>query len=109
MASVKEKVIRKSIAQCEKQIKAIDEILDFSPVLEIIKAREEAQEVISRKLPYAQQYPLIKALGEREKKAFAMAEKQKKSSALISEKAKLTCELNSLNSELWFLTKALIG
>lgn len=103
--SIKEQVVRESIARIEARIATIDEVVFANPLSQIIKGRMKANEILSEhKDDHQTILELIKPLAAEEKRLFALAEKQKQSSELIDEKATLSVELVDLKNELFHIT-----
>lgn len=103
--TTKEKVIRTSIKKVELNLKNIEILLNATPLQEILKIRQEAQELISSETDTQVISSKLKKLKEREKEQFAIYEKSKNTNLLVSKKVKLTIELDNLRSDLYFLNK----
>lgn len=110
MMTTKEKVIKQSIKQIEKQIKEIDFILNANPLSEICKIRQEAQKLLDENKSVEQRtsddfIAKIEVLSNREKEQFALAQKGKDSIKLIDKKVKLEFELSDLRTELYHIER----
>ncbi len=107
--TIKEDIIKKAIAKIKKDIERIDSILDATPLQNIIKIRQEAQNLLNQNrlndAPTKDFMDKLKILSEKEQYEFKIAEKQKNRIALIGKKVKLDNELGALNSELFFLNR----
>ena len=104
--TTKEKIIRQSIAENEKELAEIVALLDATPASDIIAGRKKAQELLAK---YDVSDPLlaqkIGVLAEAEKRLFAIAEKQRDSTALINRRVKLDIELQDLKNELYWIER----
>lgn len=106
--NTKERVIRKSIEQVEKELEEINFILQSNPLSEICKIRIEAQKLLEENKSVEQRtsnsfIEKIEELSKREKEQFVLAEKGKDSIKLINKKVDLECELSDLNTELYYI------
>ena len=105
--TIKEKVIRKAIAQIEKRLEKVKAVLDASPLSEICEIRIKAQEIMKKhKGDYGKIAELIEPLSEEEKRLFVLAKKKVNSSKLIDEQVRLQVELGDLNGELYYIERA---
>lgn len=102
--TTKEKIIRKSIEEINAELSSINEILEATPLSDIIELRKEAQKLIKDdNWKTKEVQDKIDFLAEKEKKLFSIAEKQKGMNGLIDRKVKLASELSDLNSELYYI------
>lgn len=101
--TIKEKVIRESIKRVTKKITEIQRILDASPLSDILHLRQKAAE-LHFDPPKSEAYlESLREMAEQEKKLFALAKKQRNTSALINKQVHLESELRDLNHELWIV------
>ena len=100
--TVKEKIIRKSIKVIENEISNIDEIINATPLLDIIKLRKKAIEIARDKNPNLEK---LQQLANQEKKLFRVAELQQNMSEYISKKVKLQMELSGYLDELYWIER----
>jgi len=103
--TTKEKVICESIMRVQKRIKEIDDILNATPLQEIIKIRKEFQELIKSKLPLQEEIKMIEKFQKEEEKQLKIFEKQQNTLKLIDEKVKLAMELSDLKGELYWIKR----
>jgi hypothetical protein len=79
--TIKEDIIKKAIAKIKKDIERIDSILDATPLQNIIKIRQEAQNLLNQNrlndAPTKDFMDKLKILSEKEQHEFKIAEKQK--------------------------------
>ena len=105
--TTKEKIIRASIKQIQKQIAEIDSVVNSNPLSDIIKLRQEAQTLLgqtdSKGLSNPEFIEQINNMAQTERALFTLAEKQKDSSKLIDEKVELEFELRELKDELYYI------
>lgn len=106
MPSVEQKVIEEAISRCEIRLAEINVILEATPLSDVIAARKEASALLEKYKgkdrlsdEFAEQ---MSVLAKKEADAFAMYEKQREANALIDESVRLTLELDSLKSRLYF-------
>ena len=99
--TIREQVSLEAIKRIKKRLAEIDAILTGKPLFEILALRKEAQKLIQDK-PENFLIELDK-LVDREAKQLALIKKQKNSSKLIDEKVDLALELESLESEMFFI------
>ena len=103
--TTKERVIRTTIKKVELNLKKVQALLDANPLSEILKIRQEAQELIKNETDNGIILSKLKKLQERERQQFAIYEKSKNTNLLVSKKVELTIELDNLRKELYFITK----
>ena len=103
--TTKERVIRTSIKKVELNLKKVQDLLDADPLSEIIKIRQEAQELIKNETDIQVILSKLEELNTRQKAQYAIFEKMKDTSALTRRKVKLVLELDSLRHELYSITK----
>lgn len=108
--TTKEEVIRKSITQVNKRLDKINCILNASPLTEILNIREEAQKLLDENKALEQRtsnefISKIKALADREKEQFKIAEQANDAIGLINKKVELEMELSNLKTELYHIER----
>jgi hypothetical protein len=107
--TTKEQVVRESIAKVHMRLCEINNILDATPLIDIVNLRREAQDLLDKNPKFEQRVSnkmldKIKEYSKKEKKLFAVAKvQQEKSIELLEEKAKLTVELGDLHNDLYFI------
>jgi hypothetical protein len=107
--TTKEQVIRESIARVNMRLCEINNILDATPLIDILNLRKEAQDLLNKNLKIEQRVSnemldKIEEYSKKEKEFFALAKiQQEKTIELLEEKAHLTIELGDLNGELYFI------
>lgn len=103
--TVKEKIIRQSIAAAEKELEEVEKILSASPLSRICQIRIEAKEILDKcQNDNAKASKLIEPLAVEEQRCFALANRQQKeSSKLWERKTELTIELGDLKEELFLV------
>lgn len=105
--SVKEQVIRESIARIEKRLPEIIHMLNANPLAEIIQLRQELQnqfKTYENNLANPEFGKWLKWSSAKEKELFALSKVQiEQSSDLISERVKLENELGNLKTELYWI------
>ena len=104
--TIKEKVIRQAILGAEKEIKEIDQILNASPVGDIIRLERKAIETAKKMDAGSKEVLTYLALQTKKRDALLqLVEKQKDSISLIEKKVKISMELGELKGELWMITE----
>jgi hypothetical protein len=104
MMTTKEKVILESRDRITKEIASIDEILDANVILEFIRNRKRAEQmIISGEWKTKEGMETLEKLEKEEKRLITLAGKQLDSSEMISRKVKLQSELSDLNNELYHI------
>lgn len=109
--SVKEEIIRKSIVEVKKRLKALNDILGINPISEICDLRSELSkrlketDIKTRCADNSEFDAWIKRAAIKEKEMFALAKKQQ-GTKLYDRRFKLENELSELKTELWLIEKA---
>lgn len=107
--TTKEQVVRESIARVHMRLCEINNILDATPLIDILNIRKEAQDLLDKNPKFEQRVSneMLKKIEEyskKEKELFALAKvQQEKSIQLLEEKAHLTIELSDLHNYLYFI------
>ena len=107
--TIKEQVVRESIARVNMRLCEINNILDATPLIDILNLRKEVQDLLDKNPKFEQRVAnemlaKIEEYSKKEKELFAVAKiQQEKSIELLEEKAHLTIELGDLNGELYFI------
>ena len=104
--TTKQIIIEKTILEVKRKLTEIKSILDATPIQDICDCRTKVVEILDNETIEAlEKSALIKKIAIKEKKAFAVAEKQKDLISLCKEEAKLSFELDDLKNELYLTTK----
>jgi hypothetical protein len=99
--TVKEKIVKKSIAVIEKRLAAIKQIQDARPLSKIIELHQQAKAIVDEHdKDYQTIADLIKPLANEEKKQRLLMKKQQ-NMKLWDEQFKLESELQELKHELF--------
>ena len=104
--TTKEKVINESLKRVSSEIGKIDEILNATPLNDIIKLEKEAIETAKKMVAGSRE--VLEYLNNKQKEKdelLILAEKQKNSSLLIDRKVNLEREKADLINELYFLRR----
>jgi len=104
--TTKERIIRESISAAEKERSEIIELLEASPLIEIIEGRKKAQKLLCE---YETSDPRLSEeigkLAKDEARLFAIAKKQADSNALVIRRVELDFEISDLERELYFIER----
>jgi hypothetical protein len=107
--TIKEKVINESIARIEKRLKEIKKINEATPILDLIKIREEAVVLFDENKTVEQRtsdefLSKVKALAKKEKLCIKLAKEHtgQKMINLMDEEIALEFELLELKNERYF-------
>ena len=108
--TTKEKVIRQSIAVCEKKLSEINNILNANPVSRICEIRIEAQKLLDENKSIEKRMSKdfilkIEELAKLEKEQFRIAKQSSNSIKLIDDKVELEMELTDLKNELYHIER----
>ena len=97
------KILTKEKTKIEKEIKELNYLIfEFSPWTELVALREQAQEILNRKLCDLETAKLLKPLAIKEKKVSKLYEKWRKVALKGPERlADLQFDLGKINFELW--------
>jgi hypothetical protein len=108
--SIKESVVKKSIAIIEKRLNKLNDIMNANPASDIINIRKEAQKLLDDNKGFEKRttkefISKIENLSKREKEAWKMVERQKNWEKDSDDMARLSAELSELKSELWYMNR----
>ena len=108
--TTKEKIIRQSIAICEKKLSEINNLLNANPVSKICEIRIEAQKLLDENKTIEQRTSKdfilkIEELAKLEKEQFRIAKQSSNSIKLIDDKVELEMELTDLKNELYHIER----
>lgn len=104
--STKEKIVKKSIRQVQCEISKIDEILNATPVSDIIELHRKTTDevkILNNENRYQEALEVLEHAKKEEAKLNKIFEKQRDTVALIDRKVELYFELSDLNNELWLI------
>lgn len=104
--TIKEKVAVESISRIEKRLEEIDNILNASPLLDILKLDEEVSVTVKKmKVGSKEILEYLESKINQRKELLLLAGKQQKTLELIDEKVKLEGERVGLENELFRLRR----
>jgi len=108
MSSIKEQVIRETIARITKRVKEIRHILEANPLSDIISLRQEVYPKLAKMdFTSPEAVECLKKAAVKEKRLFALARKQQReTNGLITEQVELESEHSQLINELYILDKS---
>jgi intein/homing endonuclease len=114
--TTKEKVINESIIRVEKSLKELKKINEATPLLDLIKIREEAQKLLDDNKTIQQRtsndfIAKIDLLSKKEKRCIKLAKELtgQKMLDLMDEQIKLEFELRDLNNEKYYIERSRIS
>lgn len=109
--TTKEKVVRESIKRLKKKLQKVEDLLNATPILDLIEVHKEAQILLDEnptvKLRCSEEFlNKMHVLANREKQALALAKKQNNNTIkLMDQQSEIKWELNDLDNELWYITR----